>query len=320
MTKGEGNTVQEFQHETVLLNETVQAVLPHDAGLYIDCTLGGGGHTALLLEQSAPAGRVLSFDQDDTALQHAKERFVLLDSRVTLVHSNFRDVARVATEHGFTSVDGIVFDLGVSSPQLDAGERGFSYRHDAPLDMRMDVSVGETAAHLVKTATEEELVDIFFRYGEEKFSRRIAKSLVEVRKTVAIETTEQLADLVKYAIPAAARRTGPHPARRVFQALRIAVNDELGALTEALRGAWSVLNPKGRMAVITFHSLEDRIVKQTFAEWARGCTCPPQFPVCQCYREPEGKVITRKPLVATDEEVLHNPRARSAKLRIVEKL
>jgi 16S rRNA (cytosine1402-N4)-methyltransferase len=239
---------------------------------------------------------------------------------VTLVRTNFRDVARVARVHGFAPVDGVVFDLGVSSPQLDEAERGFSYRHDAPLDMRMDPSADRTAADLVNELPEDALADILFRYGEERFSRRIARFIVERRRRHRIETTGELAELVKAAIPAPARRSGPHPARRTFQALRIAVNDELGALEEALAGAFEVLAPGGRMAVITFHSLEDRMVKQAFAAWAKGCICPPELPVCQCGRRPQGRLLQRKPITPGNEEIERNPRARSAKLRGIEKL
>jgi 16S rRNA (cytosine1402-N4)-methyltransferase len=310
----------DFVHETVLLEETVDAVRPHSGGKYIDCTLGGAGHSRLLLEKSAPAGKLLAFDQDPKALANARMILAPFGDRVELVHSNFRRVQQVVERTGFHPVDGVIFDLGVSSPQFDEAERGFSYRFDAPLDMRMDTSSdGMTAADLVNEADEEELARIFFEYGEEKFSRRIAKAIVKTRSHHRIESTQELAELIKEAIPAAARRTGPHPARRTFQALRIAVNDELGALKEALEGAFSILKPGGRLAVITFHSLEDRIVKHMFMDWAKGCICPPEFPVCQCHREPEGILVTRKPILPTDAEVEANPRARSAKLRVIEK-
>lgn len=311
--------MEDFIHETVLLEETVQALRPHDGGRYIDCTLGGAGHTRLLLEQSGPTGRLLALDQDEEALAHAKVKLGPFLNRVDFARDNFRNLASVAEEYDFLGVDGVLFDLGVSSPQFDEAGRGFSYRFDAPLDMRMDTRVAVTAESLVNRGSEEELADIFFRYGEEKFSRRIARRIAETRLREPIRTTGQLADLVKNAIPAATRRSGTHPARRVFQALRIAVNDELNALQEGLDAALEVLSPGGRIAAITFHSLEDRIVKQRFQEWARGCICPPDFPVCQCHQVPLVKVITRKPGLPSEAEVMRNPRARSAKLRVVEK-
>lgn len=312
--------MQSFSHETVLLKQTVESIHPHSEGQYIDCTVGGGGHTGEILKQSAPSGRVLGFDKDPVALQHVTETLHDYGTRLTLVHSDFRQIRQAAIDNGFAEVDGIVFDLGVSSPQFDVGDRGFSYRYDAPLDMRMNQTVGQTAAELIQTASEEELSQIFFEYGEERFSRAIARRIVRERENTAIATTGALAELVKEAIPVRYRRSGPHPARRVFQAIRIAVNDELGALAEGLDGAFDLLRIGGRLAVITFHSLEDRIVKQRFAEWSKGCVCPPDFPVCVCGREPLAATVTRKPVVASEEEVAVNPRARSAKLRIVERV
>ncbi len=309
-----------FVHETVLLHETVSLVLPRAEGRYIDCTLGGAGHSELLLQESSPSGKLLALDQDEIALNHAKSKLSQYGNRVVFVHTNFRNVFDVATNCGFANVDGIVFDLGVSSPQFDEAERGFSYRMDAPLDMRMDRTSSISAANLVQDLEESELTSIFYRYGEEKFSRRIAKAIIKQRNLRPILTTTELADIVKEAIPAAARRTGGHPAKRVFQALRIAVNDELGSLEEAVHGAFKLLKPGGRMAVITFHSLEDRIVKHTFNEWTKGCVCPPDFPVCRCNQKPKGKLIARKPVIPSDTEVSINPRARSAKLRVIEKL
>ena len=309
-----------FVHETVLLHETVDAVLPRDGGVYVDCTLGGAGHSKLLLEQSAPSGRLLALDQDETALANAREVLRPFGNRVTLAHTNFREVRETAQRLGFAGVDGIIFDLGVSSPQFDEAERGFSYKQSAPLDMRMDRTRGDTAADLVNSLSAEELSHIFYRYGEEKFSRRVAEAIVRRRLEAPIVDTLDLAELVKEAIPAAARRTGPHPARRVFQALRIAVNDELGALEEALQSAFELLNAGGRMAIITFHSLEDRIVKHTFTEFARGCICPPSFPICRCGRKPRAALVTRKPISPSPDEIKRNSRARSAKLRVLEKL
>jgi 16S rRNA (cytosine1402-N4)-methyltransferase len=309
-----------FEHTTVLLEETVDLVAPRDGGRYIDCTLGGGGHSERLLERSAPSGRVLGIDQDPAAIRHAGERLARYGERFTPVHGNFRDVARIAVEFGFTGADGVVFDLGVSSVQLDEAERGFSYRFDAPLDMRMNPDQPKSAADLVNELSEPELADLIFRFGEERFSRRIARAIVERRKRGRIESTAELAELVKSAIPAPARRTGPHPARRTFQALRIAVNDELGALEAALAGAFETVRSGGRIAVITFHSLEDRIVKKTFAGWAAGCVCPPELPVCQCGRIPQARLLVKKPVTPGAAELARNPRARSAKLRAIEKL
>jgi 16S rRNA (cytosine1402-N4)-methyltransferase len=312
--------VQPFAHTTVLLDETVDAVLPRDGGRYIDCTLGGAGHSERLLEKSSPGGEVLAFDQDQSAIDHAKRRLAQYRNRVHFAHCNFRYIEQEATARGFAPADGILFDLGVSSPQFDEGERGFSYRFDAPLDMRMDVRQERTAADLVNHLSEQELAHIFFEYGEEKFSRAIARAIVRTRADGPIQTTGELAEIVKAAIPAAARRHGPHPARRVFQALRIAVNDELAALEEALHGAFRVLKSGGRLAVISFHSLEDRIVKQTFQEWAKGCTCPPDFPVCRCGNQPKARLVTKKPVLPSARELENNPRSRSAKLRVLEKL
>ncbi|MCL6453079.1 MAG: 16S rRNA (cytosine(1402)-N(4))-methyltransferase RsmH [Alicyclobacillus sp.] len=316
---GWGCAVEAFVHETVLLEETVASLQPRDGGRYIDCTVGGGGHTERLLEQSSPTGRVLGLDQDESALAHARARLARFGSRVQLVHANFRHLAASAAAHGFEGADGVVFDLGVSSPQFDIGERGFSYRQDAPLDMRMDRGSDRTAAELLATLDETALANLFFEYGEEKFSRTIARRIVRAREAGPIETTGQLAEIVKSAIPAAARRTGPHPARRVFQALRIAVNDEIGALREGLAQAFEVVRAGGCIAVITFHSLEDRIVKRTFAEWCTGCTCPPEFPVCVCGKTARAEPALRKSVSPSDVEVRRNPRSRSARLRAVRK-
>ncbi|MCL6599056.1 MAG: 16S rRNA (cytosine(1402)-N(4))-methyltransferase RsmH [Alicyclobacillus macrosporangiidus] len=314
------NGLSSFVHVSVLLEETVEGMAPRDGGRYVDCTLGGGGHAQRILEASAPSGRLLALDQDEAAIAHAGERLKPYGDRVILVQENFRHVRRCVERAQFGPVDGVVFDLGVSSPQFDEPERGFSYRHDAALDMRMDRRQTLTAADLVNEASEEELARIFFEYGEEKFSRRVARAIVRRREMGRIETTGELAEIVREAIPAPARRSGPHPARRVFQALRIAVNDELGALREGLEGAFAVLAPGGRLAVITFHSLEDRLVKKRFAEWCQGCVCPPDFPVCTCGRTAQARLVTRKPIVPSEAEVADNPRARSAKLRILERL
>lgn len=309
-----------FHHQTVLLDATVAALLPRDGGRYIDGTLGGGGHAALLLAASGPTGRVLAIDQDPQALANAFHLQQDNAGRLILVKSNFREISRICKEQEFVPVDGVVFDLGVSSPQFDQADRGFSYRFDARLDMRMDPDHSLTAAVIVNEWPEEQLTRVLFQYGEERYSRSIAREIVKARVNKPIQTTGELVDIVTRAIPAAARRTGPHPARRTFQALRIEVNDELGALAEGLAGAFSSLRIGGRIAVITFHSLEDRIVKQAFQAYAQGCICPPDFPVCQCHRLPQAQIVTRKPRVADETEVAANPRARSAKLRVLQKL
>ncbi|MFD1423587.1 16S rRNA (cytosine(1402)-N(4))-methyltransferase RsmH [Laceyella sacchari] len=309
-----------FEHVTVLREEAVAGLNLKPDGVYVDCTLGGAGHSRLIAEQLGPSGTLIGLDQDQMALDHAEERLVGVSCRLHLVKTNFRHIARAVKGLGFESVDGILFDLGVSSPQLDQGERGFSYHQEAPLDMRMDKEQELSAFQVVNEWPEEELVRILFEYGEEKFSRRIAKMIVKERSKAPISTTLQLVDIIKQAVPAPARRTGPHPARRSFQAIRIAVNDELNAFRDALADSVGLLRPQGRISVITFHSLEDRICKQFFLEEAKGCVCPPTFPVCTCGQTPRLKIITRKPLLPTDKEIERNPRARSAKLRVAEKI
>ena len=309
-----------FHHVPVLLRETMDALAVRPGGVYIDCTVGGGGHAAEILRLSAPDGRLIGLDQDDNALAAAGERLAPFGGRVRLERTNFADVAAVADRLGIGPVDGVLMDIGVSSHQFDDGERGFSYHHDAPLDMRMDRTNPLTAAVVVNEWEEEEIARIIREYGEERWAARIAQFIARARREQPIETTGQLVEIIKAAIPAAARREGGHPARRTFQAIRIAVNDELGVLQRGLEGALQVLRPGGRLAVITFHSLEDRIVKQTFARWARPCTCPPDIPVCVCGKQPLAELITRKPVKASTEELKENPRSRSATLRAVAKL
>lgn len=317
-----------FHHVTVLKQEAVDGLNIKPDGIYVDCTVGGAGHSAEIASRLNDDGLLIGLDQDDAALRHAKERLAPFENRVRLVKSNFRRLSEVLKQFDLRAkghdsargVDGILFDLGVSSPQLDEGERGFSYNHDAPLDMRMDRSNALTAEIVVNEWEESELANILFRYGEEKFSRAIARRIVEERQKKAIRTTGELVEIIKSAIPARARRTGPHPAKRSFQAIRIAVNDELGAFEEALDDAIYSLNPGGRAAVITFHSLEDRLCKQIFAKWNQKCICPPDFPVCACGKVPLLRPVHRKPIVPKPEETAENPRARSAKLRIAEKL
>lgn len=302
-------------HRPVLLEETIAALNINPKGVYVDGTAGGGGHSFAIASR-LNGGRLFALDQDPEAVEQASRR--LQDLPATVIHRNFRFMDAVLTEQGVDKVDGILLDIGVSSHQLDAGYRGFSYHTDAPLDMRMSKE-GVSAADLLATLSERELSDIFFRYGEEKFSRSIAKAVVAYRNEKPITTTAQFADLISEAVPAAVRRKG-HPARKVFQALRIAVNAELDCLSEALDVAFDRLKVGGRLAVITFHSLEDRMVKQRFASWCEGCTCPPEFPVCVCGRTPAGQLALRKPVEAGEQELSENPRSRSAKLRCIEKI
>lgn len=310
---------------TVLLQEAVDGLNVKPDGIYVDCTLGGAGHSAAILERLGPDGRLIAFDQDAAAIAHARRKLAPHMDRVTLVNENFRHLARELTnlpvprQDGVPRVDGILFDLGVSSPQLDEADRGFSYQHDAELDMRMDRRTPLTAEQIVNEWPEREIARILSVYGEERFAGRIAAHLVRQREKAPIRTTGQLAALIKEAIPAAARRSGPHPAKRSFQAIRIAVNDELGALQDALEQAVNCLNAGGRVAVITFHSLEDRICKHFFAKFVERCTCPPDFPVCVCKSDSMLRLVTRKPIVPSEAELGENPRARSAKLRIAEK-
>jgi 16S rRNA (cytosine1402-N4)-methyltransferase len=308
-----------FKHETVLKFEAVEALQIKSDGIYVDCTLGGAGHSQKIASQLESTGTLIGLDQDERALEAARERLKDAVCRIFLVKSNFRRVKEIVNELGFSEVDGILFDLGVSSPQLDEGERGFSYHQDAPLDMRMDQEQERSAFHVVNDSSEEELIRILFEYGEEKFARRITREIIKRREQQPITTTFELVDLIKKAIPAPARRSGPHPARRTFQAIRIAVNDELNVFRDALAQSVELLKPGGRVSVITFHSLEDRICKQFFLEKAKGCICPPEFPVCTCNERPLLKVITKKPIIPNTEELERNIRARSAKLRIAEK-
>ena len=311
-------------HRSVLLEPALTGLAIRPGGRYIDGTLGAGGHAAAILERSAPDGRLLGLDVDPTALALAAARLAPFGDRVMLVHANFADLAAVASRAGFAPVEGVLLDLGVSSMQLDTGERGFSFQVDAPLDMRMDPSnaLHPTAADLVNRLPERELADILFQYGEERGSRRIARRIVAERDRAPILTTGRLAALVQSAL--GGRAAGPqgriHPATRTFQALRIAVNRELEVLPQALAGSLDVLAPGGRLAVIAFHSLEDRIVKQFIAQEIKGCICPPEIPVCQCGGQPRLKAISRGAVQADAAEIAANPRARSARLRVAERL
>ncbi|SOC35334.1 16S rRNA (cytosine(1402)-N(4))-methyltransferase RsmH [Ureibacillus acetophenoni] len=309
-----------FDHTTVLLRETVDGLNIKPNGIYVDCTLGGAGHSEYLVKQLSPEGRLICFDQDITAIEHAKLRLADYLDRVTFVHSNFRYIKEELAKLNIYKVDGILYDLGVSSPQLDTPERGFSYHHDAPLDMRMDQHAELTAFNVVNEWSYEDLVRIFFRYGEEKFSKQVARKIEEARKNAPIETTGQLVELIKEGIPAPARRKGGHPAKRIFQAIRIAVNDELGAAEDSLEDAIELLAIGGRISVITFHSLEDRLTKTIFKEASSLPELPPGLPVVPDQFKPTLQLVTRKPILPSDEELENNNRSRSAKLRIAEKI
>ncbi|WEG15720.1 16S rRNA (cytosine(1402)-N(4))-methyltransferase RsmH [Alkalihalophilus pseudofirmus] len=308
-----------FTHVTVLKEESVNGLAIKPDGIYVDCTLGGAGHSSLILEQLNDEGHLYAFDQDDIALSNAEEVLAPYKGKFTLIRSNFRFLREELAKHGISKVDGVLFDLGVSSPQLDEAERGFSYHQDAALDMRMDQTAPLTAHQVVNEWEFNRLVSIISRYGEEKFAKQIARKIEARREIKTIETTGELVEIIKDAIPAPARRTGGHPAKRTFQAIRIAVNDELGSFEEALEDAITITNPKGRICVITFHSLEDRLCKEIFKEKSKGPDLPPGLPVIPEGYEPELKLITRKPIVAGNEELTANNRARSAKLRIAEK-
>lgn len=308
----------EFIHKSVLLDECIEALNIRPDGVYVDGTLGRAGHSREIAKRLT-TGRLICIDRDMAAIEAAQERLAPWMERVTLVHGNFADLEAVLRENGIGGVDGMLFDLGVSSPQLDDASRGFSYMQDAPLDMRMDLDAPLTAYEVVNSWSYEELRRILFDYGEERYAPAIAKAIVRMRETAPIETTLELVDVIKGAMPSAALREKQHPAKRSFQAIRIAVNGELDALPPMLSAAVEALNPQGRLAVITFHSLEDRIVKKAMQNMARGCTCPPEFPVCVCGKKPKLKVLTRKPIVSGEAELNENPRARSAKLRVAEK-
>lgn len=312
----------EFKHITVLLNEAVDGLNIKPDGAYVDCTLGGGGHSGLILSKLSENGKLYSFDQDITAINFNKDKFEEENElgKINFIKSNFRNISEELNKRNILGVDGILYDLGVSSPQFDNADRGFSYNYDAPLDMRMDQSQSLTARDVVNDWSYEQLVRIFFRYGEEKFAKSIARRIEKVRQQTPIETTGQLVDLIKEAIPAKARRKGGHPAKKTFQAIRIAVNDELGALEESLEQALDLLNPGGRISVITFQSLEDRLVKVMFKQKTSLPELPPGLPVIPDSQKVEYKLITRKPIVPSEDEITHNNRAHSAKLRIIEKL
>ena len=309
----------EFSHKPVLLEECLEALAIRPDGIYLDGTLGGAGHSSRIV-QCLTTGRLIGVDRDPVALQAAGERLAPYKDRVTLVHSNFCEIRKILSDLQIDGVDGMLFDLGVSSPQLDDASRGFSYMADAPLDMRMNEEDALSAYDVVNTWDYEELRRILREYGEERYAPSIAAAIVRQREKQPIQTTLELVDVIKSAMPGQALREKQHPAKRSFQAIRIAVNDELGSVSRMLEDAVDCLNPGGRLAVITFHSLEDRIVKNAMQTAAKGCTCPPEFPVCVCGKKPKVKLISRKPIVSGEAELAENPRARSAKLRVCEKL
>ena len=309
----------EFQHKSVLLDECIEVLNIRPDGIYLDGTLGGAGHSSEIVKRLT-TGRLIGVDRDQVALDAAKQRLAAYLPRVTLVHSNFAELDAILDGLGIAGVDGMLFDLGVSSPQLDDALRGFSYMADAPLDMRMNREDPLTAGEIVNRWPQEELRRILYEYGEERYAPQIAAAIVRSREKKPIETTLELVDIIRGAMPPQALREKQHPAKRSFQAIRIAVNDELGSVSKMMKAAIRRLNPNGRLAVITFHSLEDRIVKSEMQQAARGCTCPPEFPVCVCGKKPQIRLVTRKPIVSSAAELEENPRARSAKLRVAEKI
>ena len=308
----------EYTHKPVLLDACIQALNIRPDGIYVDGTLGRAGHS-MEIARRLTTGRLICIDRDQAAIDAARVRLAPWLDRVTLVRSNFSELGEILSGAGVSGADGMLFDLGVSSPQLDDASRGFSYMQDAPLDMRMDTSAPLSAYEVVNTWSQEELRRILYEYGEERYAPAIAKAIVRVRETAPVNTTLELVEIIRGAMPPAALREKQHPAKRSFQAIRIAVNGELDALPPMLEAAVDGLNPGGRLAVITFHSLEDRIVKRTLADLAKGCTCPPEFPVCVCGRKPRVRLVNRKPVTADGAELADNPRARSAKLRVAEK-
>lgn len=308
-----------FNHVSVLLDECIENLNIKPEGIYVDGTMGGAGHTSEIMKK-LQGGLVIGIDQDTDAIAAATPRLQAIGDHFKIAHSNFSNIKSVLEQLEVPKIDGLLLDLGVSSFQLDEAERGFSYMQDGHLDMRMDQSREFSAYDVVNSYSQQALTDIIRKYGEEKWAARIATFIVEARDEKPLETTFELVEVIKKAIPAKARKEGPHPAKRTFQAIRIEVNSELRIIEETIKDALSCLNKGGRIAIITFHSLEDRIVKETFRELATGCICPPEFPICTCKNKPKGKVITRKPILPSDEEIEVNPRSRSAKLRVFEKL
>lgn len=309
----------EFKHKSVLLDETIESLNITPNGIYVDGTLGGGGHSYEIAKRLTDGGRLIGIDQDEDAIRAAKERLSEFADRVTIVRDNYCNMPKVLDELGVSKVDGILLDIGVSSYQLDEAERGFTYKQDAPLDMRMDQRQEMTAKDIVNGYSEEDLYRIIRDYGEDKFAKNIAKHIVQARQVKPVETTFELDEIIKAAIPMKFRATGGHPAKKTFQAIRIELNRELEVLDESIDAMTDLLNDNGRLCIITFHSLEDRIVKTRFRKNENPCTCPPDFPVCVCGKKPKGKVITRKPIVPDEEELKENKRAKSSKLRVFER-
>lgn len=309
----------DFEHEPVLLSEVIDNLEIKENGIYVDCTIGGAGHSKKIAQRLSAEGQLIGVDQDQAAIEAASENLSNTDPEVKLIRDNYSNLNTILRDLEITAVDGFLFDLGVSSHQLDEPERGFSYRYEAPLDMRMDQRQEQTAADIVNEYSQEQLTEIIGEYGEENWAQRIAGFIVEERKEERIETTLELVEVIKNAIPASARRSGGHPAKRTFQALRIAVNNELEIIETAIKDAVNSLKVGGRICIISFHSLEDRIVKHTFKDLARDCICPPKMPVCGCDEEAEIKIITKSAVTASEEELEENYRARSAKLRVAEK-
>ncbi len=310
----------EFKHVSVLKDECIEGLQIKSSGTYVDGTFGGGGHAMEIISRLNGNGRFIGIDQDQDAVENGRAKLEPYKEKAQLVRDNFSNIISIMKDLHIVSIDGILLDIGVSSYQLDTGERGFSYMHDAELDMRMDQRNPMTAKRMIAEYSEKELANIIKDFGEERWAARIAQFIVAERKIKPIETTGELVEVIKKAVPKGARKDGPHPAKRTFQALRIAVNNELGILEKAIEDMAGLLAPGGRLCIITFHSLEDRIVKQTFHRLEHPCTCPPEFPVCVCGKKPSIRVITRKPILPSEEELEFNPRARSAKLRILEKL
>lgn len=309
----------DFHHVSVLLNESIDSLIKDPSGTYVDCTLGGSGHASHVIKNLESSGHFIGIDQDPAAVATGRARLASASCQVDIVQENFSNLGRILDDLGINEVDGVMFDLGVSSHQLDVAERGFSYMNDAPLDMRMNPDAPLSAYSVVNSYSEENLTKLITEYGEERWAKRIARFIIDERLKSKIETTGQLVEVIKKAIPAAARREGPHPAKRTFQAIRIEVNDELNILRQTFVTAVDKLKVGGRICIITFHSLEDRIAKQTLQLLARGCVCPPKLPICVCGQKPRLKIIG-KALVPTKEEIERNPRARSAKLRVAEKI
>ena len=310
----------EFNHKSVLLDECIEALNIRDGYTYVDCTTGGGGHSLEIVKRIGSDAKLICFDRDITALTVAKERLAAYEKQVIFINENFSEIGRVLDELNITNLGGVLADLGCSSFQFDTDYRGFAYNHDAPLDMRMDTSGGKTARDVVNEYSESELKKIIYEYGEERFAPQIARKIVAAREIKPIETTFELSDIIKSSIPKAAREQGPHPAKRTFQAIRIEVNGELDAIAPLIEAAEKRMLPTGRIAIISFHSLEDRIVKQTYTSLSSGCECPKNFPVCVCGKTPKIKVVSKKPILPSERELEENPRSRSAKLRIAEKI